>query len=456
MTLWSGRFTSPMSEALWDLSESYSFDHVLFAYDIEGSKAHVEGLAVAGLLSEEEATTLLRTLDTINEEFATGSFEQAATDEDVHTAIERRATELAGDVGAKIHTSRSRNDQVATALRLFTRDALGKIAHSVLDLVAALEEISEREATAYLPGYTHLQRAQPVLLSHHLRAHAFALLRDVDRLLDARDRLNVSPLGAGALAGTSLGIDPAATATRLGFRAAFANSLDAVSDRDFVAETLFDIALLGVHLSRMGEELVLWTTAEFNFASLGDDFTTGSSMLPQKKNSDVAELARGKSGRFVGNLTGLLVTLKGLPLSYNRDLQEDKEPLFDSVRQVDLVLRAISGAYRSMAFHSEVAQAAADHEHLVATDLAEVLVEDGVPFRQAHERVGKLVAEALSSGRTLREVIADDPDAAQFVGLFEPGASLARRRSPGASGPLASGAQAIRLHNEIEELTARL
>ncbi len=456
MTLWSGRFSSPMSQALWDLSESYSFDHVLFSYDIAGSKAHVEGLARAGLLREEEATTLLATLDQINAEFAGGTFVRAANDEDVHMAIERRATELAGDVGAKIHTSRSRNDQVATALRLYTRDATIAVAEAVLELVAALEEIAEREAAAYLPGYTHLQRAQPVLLSHHLRAHSFALLRDVDRLLDARDRLNVSPLGAGALAGTSLGIDPNATAKRLGFREAFANSLDAVSDRDFVAETLFDIALLGVHLSRMGEELVLWTTAEFNFASLGDDFATGSSMLPQKKNSDVAELARAKSGRLVGNLTSLLVTLKGLPLSYNRDLQEDKEPLFDSVRQIGLVLRALTGAYESMTFHREVAQRAADDEFLVATDLAEVLVESGVPFRQAHERVGRLVAEALASGRTLRAVAEESPDSERFHGLFDAGSSLARRRSPGASGPLASAVQAERLRRSVQEMRDRL
>jgi len=445
-----------MNGIVWDLSESYSFDHVLYALDVEGSKAHVEGLARAGLLSDEESATLLVTLDAIKAEFDDGSFVRAATDEDVHTAIERRATELAGDVGAKLHTARSRNDQVATTLRLFTRGALTEIGHSTLHLIDVLDEVGERESEAYLPGYTHLQRAQPVLLSHHLRAHAFALLRDVDRLLDARDRLNVSPLGAGALAGTSLGIDPAATAARLGFDAAFANSLDAVSDRDFVAETLFAIALLGVHLSRMGEELVLWTSAEFNFAELRDDYTTGSSMLPQKKNSDVAELARGKSGRLIGNLTGLLVTLKGLPLSYNRDLQEDKEPLFDSVRQVGLVLRALAGAYRSMTFHAEVAQRAADDEFLVATDLAEVLVERGVPFRQAHERVGRLVAEALSSGRTLREVAESDADAESFEGLFEPGASLARRRSPGASGPRATKNEAQRLRVEVREMTTRL
>ncbi|MGD0692510.1 MAG: argininosuccinate lyase, partial [Acidimicrobiales bacterium] len=340
-----------MDKTLWDLSESYSFDHVLYAHDVKSSQAHVEGLRAAGLLSDEETGILVTALNQVLAEFESQTF-QSSDDEDIHTAIERRVTELVGDVGAKLHTARSRNDQVATTLRLFTRDAITEIVRSTLFLIDILDEVGDKYADDYLPGYTHLQRAQPVLLSHHLRAHAFALLRDVDRLLDARRRLNESPLGAGAIAGTSLGIDPTVTAELLGFDSAFANSMDAVSDRDFVAETLFDIALMGVHLSRMGEELVLWTSAEFNFVSLGDDFTTGSSMLPQKKNSDVAELARAKSGRLVGNLTGLLVALKGLPLSYNRDLQEDKEPLFDSIRQVHLVLRALSGAYRSMNFHA--------------------------------------------------------------------------------------------------------
>ncbi|HEY5010923.1 MAG TPA: argininosuccinate lyase, partial [Acidimicrobiales bacterium] len=336
--LWSGRFAAGMESDLWDLSESYSFDYVLYPFDIQGSKAHVAGLVRAGLLSAEEGSTLIGALDEVLAEFDDRRFERAASDEDVHMAIERRVTELAGDVGAKLHTARSRNDQVATTVRLFTMHAITRIATDVLHLVDVLVGVGERNADAYLPGYTHLQRAQPVLLSHHLNAHAWSLLRDVDRFLDAKDRMNVSPLGAGALAGTSLPIDPQFVADDLGFDRTFANSLDAVSDRDFVAETLFDVALLGVHLSRMGEELVLWTTAEFNFAVLSDAFTTGSSMLPQKKNSDVAELARAKSGRLVGNLTGLLVMLKGLPLSYNRDLQEDKEPLFDSYRQVTLVL----------------------------------------------------------------------------------------------------------------------
>ena len=456
MTLWDGRFSSPMDETLWDLSESYSFDYVLYEHDLIGSRAHVHGLEAAGLLSDVECSKLLAALDQIQDEFESGEFLRASTDEDVHTAIERRATELAGDVGAKLHTARSRNDQVATTMRLFTRDAIGEIARAGLLLVEILVETGDHNESAYLPGYTHLQRAQPVLLSHHLHAHAFALLRDVDRLLDARDRLNVSPLGAGALAGTSLGIDPALTAALLGFDAPFANSMDAVSDRDFVAETLFDVALMGVHLSRMGEELVLWTSAEFNFASLGDDFTTGSSMLPQKKNSDVAELARAKSGRLVGNLTAILVMLKGLPLSYNRDLQEDKEPLFDSVRQILLVLRALSGAYRSMRFHVAVAQAAADDTFLVAVDLAEELVAEGVPFRQAHEQVGRLVAEAASTERSLRDVVNQSPPYQRFAPLFDNGVALARRRSPGASGPGPSANQRARLGQFIDEALDRL
>jgi len=441
MTLWSGRFSSAMESGLWDLSESYSFDHVLYLYDVVGSKAHVQGLVRAGLVSADEGTTLIGALDEVLGEFNDGRFERSSSDEDVHMAIERRVIELAGDVGAKLHTARSRNDQVATTFRLFTRHAVAQVAAASLALIDVLVAVGERHDDVYLPGYTHLQRAQPVRLGHHLNAHAWALLRDVDRLLDARERMNVSPLGAGALAGTSLAIDPSFVADLLGFKAAFTNSLDAVSDRDFVAETLFDIALLGVHLSRMGEELVLWTTTEFNFAVLSDEYATGSSMLPQKKNSDVAELARAKSGRLVGNLTGLLVTLKGLPLSYNRDLQEDKEPLFDSYRQVMMVLAALAGAYDSMTFNGEVTAAAADDPFMVAIDIAEELVSEGVPFRQAHEQVGQLVGEAVNTGRSLRDVVADHSDFQRFADLFGPGVALARRRSPGSSGPQSAGAQ---------------
>lgn len=456
MTLWSGRFSSGMDETLWNLSESYSFDHVLYAHDILGSKAHVSGLAAVGLLSEQECQVLLRTLDRVGDEIEGGQFVVTVTDEDIHTAIERRVTELAGAVGAKLPTARSRNDQVATTMRLFTRDAVSEVAQFTLDLIDELLALSDRNDGAQLPGYTHLQRAQPVLLRHHLSAHAWSLLRDVDRLLDARDRMNISPLGAGAVAGTSLPLDPSIAAELLGFDAAFANSMDAVSDRDFVAETLFDIAMLGVHLSRMGEELVIWTTAEFNFASLGDDFTTGSSMLPQKKNSDVAELARGKSGRLIGNLTGLLVTLKGLPLTYNRDLQEDKEPLFDSVRQALLVLAALRGAYGSMTFHLDAASGAADDHLLVAIDIAEELVREGVPFRQAHERAGRLVGESVASSTPLVDLVRGDPEFERFAELFAPGAALARRRSPGASGPAAAPTQTERLNAARAAAAARL
>lgn len=444
-----------MDESLWALSESYSFDAALYAHDIAGSIAHVRGLQAAGLLSEEEATTLVATLEMIRAEFEQGRFERLGSDEDVHMAIERRATELAGPLGARMHTARSRNDQVATTLRLFTRDALREIAHATLGLVDQLVAVGDRYASAVLPGYTHLQRAQPVLLSHHVQAHAFALLRDVDRLADARERANVSPLGAGALAGTSLPIRPAYTAELLGFRESFANSMDAVADRDFVAEALFDVALLGVHLSRLGEELVLWTSSEFGFATLGDAFTTGSSMLPQKKNSDVAELARGKAGRFVGNLTSLLVTLKGLPLSYNRDLQEDKEPLFDSVRQILLVLNALSGAYSSLVVNEVVSAHAADDDLLVAIDVAEALVAQGEPFRVAHERVGRLVGQAVAEGTSLREVVGASEEVAHLTHLFEPGASLRQRRSPGASGPEAAPEQRRRLDEARAHLGAR-
>ncbi len=456
MTLWSGRFSESMDSTLWDLSESYSFDHVLYHHDIMGSKAHVRGLQSAGLLNEADTQILLSTLDQIELEFDRGIFVRAGSDEDIHMAIERRATELAGDIGARIHTARSRNDQVATTLRLFTRDALDQLARSVLDLVLALGEVGAKTPGAYLPGYTHLQRAQPVLVTHHLNAHAWSLLRDVERMLDTRERVDVSPLGAGAIAGTSLPIDPEVSARELGFHETFANSMDAVSDRDFVVETLFDLALLGVHLSRMGEELVLWTSAEFNFAQLGDAFTTGSSMLPQKKNSDVAELARGKSGRLVGNLTGLLVTLKGLPLSYNRDLQEDKEPLFDSIRTAHLVLASLAGAYRSLSFRTEVAARAADDSTLVAIDIAEQLVSENVPFRQAHEMVGHLVAEAIERGVSLREVVESSPEFERFSDLFAEGAALQRRVSPGGAGPLPARRQEERLQARISQLSARL
>ncbi|MGC8498990.1 MAG: argininosuccinate lyase [Acidimicrobiales bacterium] len=437
MTLWHGRFSSSMAASLWQLSESFPFDHLLYRQDLAGSRAHVRGLVEASLLSAAEAEQILAALDAVEEEFAGGTFERGSSDEDIHMAIERRVTEIAGSVGAKLHTGRSRNDQVATTVKLFVRDATVDIADGALCLGEALMELGQRDPSRYLPGYTHLQRAQPVLLAHHLAAHAWALTRDVDRLLETRRRMNVSPLGAGALAGTSLPLDPGYTAQLLGFDRSFANSMDAVSDRDYVADLLFDIAMLGVHVSRMGEELVLWTSSEFGFATLGDDFTTGSSMLPHKKNSDVAELARGKSGRLIGNLTTMLVVLKGLPLAYNRDLQEDKEPLIDSVTQITRVLEALRGAYGSLEFHDAVARAAADDPYMAAIDLAERLVEQGRPFREAHELVGRAVGESVRSGRPFREVVAETTELAGLLAVFEPEATLRSRSSRGAAGPVA-------------------
>jgi argininosuccinate lyase len=441
-TLWHGRFGSRPSDALMAYTVSLPFDQRLGRDDIAGSRAHVRGLAIGGLLDDSERDAVLAALDTVEEELATATFTFVESDEDLHTAVERRVTELAGAAGAKLHTARSRNDQVATDLRLYCKRELVAIAGRTLALQQVLLTRAESDRASYLPGYTHLQRAQPVLLAHHLLAHGWALARDVDRLLATVDRLDVSPLGAGALAGTSLPIDPASVAAELGFARAFDNSLDAVSDRDFVAEALFDLALLGIHLSRIGEEFVLWTSEEFGFARLDDAFATGSSMLPQKHNPDIAELARGKAGRLIGNLTGLLATLKGLPLAYNRDLQEDKEPLFDSIDQVALGLVAIAGMIESATFDTRRMAAAADVETTAATDLAEWLVGRGTPFRDAHAIVGDLVRRHIESATPLRALVAADPrlgrDAADLVA---PGVAVSRRTSPGGAGPDVFGRQ---------------
>ncbi|MEO1059257.1 MAG: argininosuccinate lyase [Actinomycetota bacterium] len=441
-TLWHGRFTGGPDEALLAYTVSLPFDQRMWADDITGSTAHVNGLARAGLLTSSEREAILAALAQVAEEMEQRTFDFVETDEDIHTAIERRVTELAGPAGGKLHSARSRNDQVATDLRLWCRRELRAVAARLVDLQEVLLEQALAAGDTYLPGYTHLQRAQPVLLAHHLLAHGWALGRDVDRLLDGLERMDVSPLGAGALAGSSLPIDPAATAAELGFSRPFDNSLDAVSDRDFVAEALFALSLVGVHLSRIGEEWVLWTSAEYGFAVLDDGFATGSSMLPQKKNPDIAELARGKSGRLIGNLTGLLATLKGLPLAYNRDLQEDKEPLFDSVEQVALAVAAITGMIATATFVPERMQAAADEATMAATDLAEHLVRNGVPFREAHAIVGDHVRQALDSGDELRALVAADPrlgdDAAALVA---DGVAVEMRRSHGAGGPAARDRQ---------------
>jgi argininosuccinate lyase len=439
-TLWHGRFEGGPDEALMAYTVSLPYDRRLWADDIAGSRAHVRGLARVGLLAEDECDAVLEALDGVQAEMAEGRFEYAPSDEDVHTAVERRVTELAGAAGAKLHTARSRNDQVATDMRLWCKRELVEVARGLYDLQHVLLTRAIEAGDTYLPGYTHLQRAQPVLLAHHLLAHGWAFARDVDRLLATVVRLDVSPLGAGALAGTSLPIDPAGTAADLGFARPFDNSLDAVSDRDFVAEALFDLALVGVHLSRIGEEWVLWTSEEFGFAKLDDAFATGSSMLPQKKNPDIAELARGKTGRLIGNLTALLATLKGLPLAYNRDLQEDKEGLFDSVDQVNLAVAALTGMIATATFVPAAMQRAADAEVTAATDLAEHLVRQGTPFREAHAIVGRLVRRHLAGEGGLAELAADaiGADAAELVG---PGVGVRLRTSPGGAGPAALEAQ---------------
>jgi argininosuccinate lyase len=436
MTLWEGRISAGMADAVAEFTVSLPFDRMLAVDDLAGSRAHVKGLGKAGILSDSEVHALLDALGIVEEEFETGAFVFAPGDEDVHTAVERRVTELAGDVGAKLHTGRSRNDQVATDLRLWCRRSLVAVGEEIMALQDTLAQRARDAADVYLPGYTHLQRAQPVLLAHHLLAHGWALARDVGRLLTTVDRLNVSPLGAGALAGSSLPLDPDYVAAELGFHGRFENSLDAVSDRDFVAESLFDLALLGVHLSRMGEEIVLWSTEEFGFCTLDDTYATGSSMLPQKKNPDVAELARGKTGRLIGHLNAVLVTLKGLPLAYNRDLQEDKEPLFDAVMQVRRALLALRGVYDTVTWHEERMQAAADGPGASAIDLAEFLVEQGMPFRQAHALIGGLVRESLERHVPLNELVSAHPDLGEAaVDLLEPGVAVTRRRTPGGAGP---------------------
>lgn len=435
-TLWHGRFEDGPSEELMAFTVSLPFDRRLAVDDIAGSRAHVRGLGRAGILDEQELESVLSALDAVERELLDGTFAFVASDEDIHTAVERRVTELAGHAGARLHTGRSRNDQIATDLRLFVKHAVVEIIDGVIDLQQVLFDRSEEVGDAYLPGYTHLQRAQPVSVAHHLLAHCWALQRDVDRLHDARRRADVSPLGAGALAGSSLPLDPAATAADLGFAAVFDNSLDAVSDRDFVAEILFDLALLGVHLSRLAEEVILWSTEEFGFLRLDDRWSTGSSMLPQKKNPDIAELTRGKTGRLIGNLTGLLVTLKALPLAYNRDLQEDKEPLFDSVDTVRLALRAMTGLLATSKFELVTMAAAADSETSAATDLAEYLVATGTPFRTAHAVVGALVRRSLDEGIALRELVAAAPEfGPDAIGLLERGVSVRRRTTPGGAGP---------------------
>jgi argininosuccinate lyase len=404
-SLWGGRFSGKPSEALAALSVSTHFDWRLARYDIRGSRAHARVLHEAALLTDDELTGMLTALDQLDADVTSGAFTPAPEDEDVHTALERGLIERAGpDLGGKLRAGRSRNDQVATLFRMWLRDAARRVGAGTLDVVDALLDQAEAAGDAPMPGRTHLQHAQPVLLAHHLGAHAQALLRDVERLRDWDARTAVSPYGSGALAGSSLGLDPAAVAAELGFDAPVENSIDGTAARDFAAEAAFVLAMLAVDLSRIAEEVIVWATAEFGYVTLDDAYSTGSSIMPQKKNPDVAELARGKAGRLIGNLTGLLSTLKAQPLAYNRDLQEDKEPLFDSVDQLELLLPAMAGMIGTLAFHTDRLAELAPAGYTLATDVAEWLVRQGVPFRTAHEAAGACVRLAESRGVGLADL----------------------------------------------------
>jgi len=411
MTLWQSRFSDPPANELMEISKSLSFDKVLAPYDIKATVAHVKALAKLGILSQEEADILQSALNQVKSELESDNFKFDKSDEDIHTAIERRVTEIAPEVGQKLHTGRSRNDQVAVAFRLYLKDELYQIGNLVINLIKTLEQKAYEYLDVTMPGYTHMQRAQPVLVSHYLLAHIHAFLRDCVKITNTLKNLNISPLGAGALAGSSLEIDTELEAIELGFEHAFENSIDAVSDRDFVAEALFVICLCFIHLSRICEEIIIFSTQEFNFVLLHDSFSTGSSMMPQKKNPDICELIRGKAGRAIGNLTGFLATLKGLPLAYNRDLQEDKEPVFDSVKQLKIALVSLEGLIKTMSFNQDsLNQAVNSNEFLFATDLAEYLVKKGMPFRKAYKEISAMVKDALERKVSFEELISAHPD----------------------------------------------
>ena len=462
-TLWGGRFADGPSPALAALSKSTHFDWVLAPYDINASKAHARILFRAGLLTEDQRDGLLAGLDSLATDVTDGSFGPIVTDEDVHGALERGLIDRVGDdLGGRLRAGRSRNDQIATLFRMWLRDALRRVGAGVLDVIAALTAQAAAHPTAIMPGKTHLQSAQPVLLAHHLLAHAHPLLRDVDRILDCDNRVAVSPYGSGALAGSSLGLDPDAIAEELGFAAASDNSIDATAARDFAAEAAFVLAIIGVDLSRLAEDIILWSTTEFGYVTLHDAWSTGSSIMPQKKNPDIAELTRGKSGRLIGNLTGLLATLKAQPLAYNRDLQEDKEPVFDSVAQLEMLLPAMAGLVSTLRFDVERMAELAPAGYTLATDAAEWLVRQGVPFRVAHEAAGAAVRTAEVRGVGLED-LTDDELAAAHPGLtpevrevLTVEGSVSARTARGGTAPTQVAKQLADVRNTADQLRNRL
>ena len=407
--LWGGRFEGGPAAAMAALSKSTHFDWALAPYDVRASIAHAKVLHTAGLLTDADHEAMVAGLERLAADVADGTFTPEESDEDVHGALERGLIERVGpEVGGRLRAGRSRNDQVATQFRMWLRDAVRRIADGVLDVVEALADQAGAHPDAAMPGRTHLQHAQPILLAHHLLAHAHPLLRDVDRLRDFDARAAVSPYGSGALAGSSLGLDPDAIAADLGFDSAAENSIDGTSSRDFAAEAAFVLAMIAVDLSRLAEEVIIWCTAEFGYVTLADEWSTGSSIMPQKKNPDVAELVRGKTGRLIGNVTGLLATLKAQPLAYNRDLQEDKEPVFDSVAQLELLLPAVTGMVATLTFDEQRMAELAPAGFTLATDVAEWLVRRGVPFRIAHEAAGACVRAAEARGVGLEDLSDDE------------------------------------------------
>ncbi len=460
--LWAGRFAAGgPSEGTLAFSRSIGFDMRLAPYDVKATTAHAEALREAGVLSDDETVAITGALKAVGAEIAEGSFVLADHDEDVHMAIERALIERLGETGAKIHAARSRNDLVATDFRLWTIDAARALASAAAGLAEALAERGEEHPDAILPGYTHLQRAQPVLLAHHLLAHAFPLVRDAERLLRAAETAAVSPLGAGALAGSTIELATGATARRLGMPGAFDNSIDAVSDRDFALEFLGAGTILAVHLSRLAEDLVLWATEEFGFARPADADATGSSMMPQKRNPDVAELVRGKAGRVLGALVSLATAMKGLPLAYDRDLQEDKEPAFDAYDTLSGGLEALAAMVRGLTFDTERMAAAASGGFLLATDLAEHLVSKGMPFRDAHHLTGTIVAELEATDRAFDDVGPDEwagwspllgPEVAE---LLTPERAVRRRTTPGGTSPESVAGQLVALRARLGDVRER-
>lgn len=453
--LWGGRFADGPSDAMAALSLSTHFDWRLAPYDIQQTRAHASVLHAAGLLSDDELSQVVSALDSLAADVAAGVVVPDASDEDVHTAVERNLIERLGELGGKLRAGRSRNDQVSTDFRLYVRDQTRGIALAVTDLQQALLDQASEHVDTYSPGFTHLQHAQPVSFGHELAKHVHALGRDIERLADWDRRAARSPLGAGALAGSSLGLDPQAVALELGFDEALGNSIDATSDRDWVAEFLFVTAMVGVHLSRLGEEVILMASREFGWATLHDSWSTGSSIMPQKKNPDVAELARGKSGRLIGNLTGLMATIKGLPFGYNRDLQEDKEPVFDTVEQLLLVLPAMTGMIATLRFDTERMAASAPEGYALATDIAEWLVREGVPFREAHEVAGASVRAAESRGVELWDLTDEE------LGEISPALTPDVRRVLSVQGSLDSrsafgGTAPARVREQLESLQSAL